>query len=492
MTSAPIPIIDLFAGPGGLNEGFSRLGEDDGSPKFRTIGSFEMETSAIRTLIVRGVYRDLLRAGSVPESYYEYIRGELSWDDFTAASDVAAALERAKSHVHQVELGSEQDDSDALIQSALIDAQVGSSTPWVLIGGPPCQAYSLAGRSRRANDASFATDKKHFLYREYLRIIKTFSPPVFVMENVKGLLSSTNEGSGMFARIKADLENPGGGHSYSIHSLVTDAEPDKLRPTDFIIKAERYGVPQKRHRVILLGVRNDFFSTGFRVGQLRESEPVSVNMAIGDLPRLRSTLSPTREDTYERWLSIRNEIARAHTDKTPRKAPISRGGVSVPKIGSPAGDYGQWVSDRNLEHAVHHESRAHMAEDLKRYWFAANKALGDKISPKLRDFPPELQPLHKNAGAENKPFEDRFRVQLRDSPSTTVVSHISKDGHYYIHPDPSQMRSLTAREAARLQTFPDNYFFWGTRTQQYHQVGNAVPPLLANQIARVVADLFEL
>ena len=491
MTSAPIPIIDLFAGPGGLNEGFSRLGEDNNEPRFETIGSFEMESSAINTLTVRGLYRDLLRHGGVPASYYEFIRGELTWNDFLADERIATALERSKSHVNQVELGSEEDQSNALIRTALDTAGVDEQSAWVLIGGPPCQAYSLAGRSRRTNDASFATDKKHFLYREYLRIIKTFSPPVFVMENVKGLLSSTNEGSGMFNRIKKDLENPGGGHTYTIHSLVSETAPEGLRPRDFVIKAESYGIPQKRHRVILLGIRDDYFPKSLLVGKLTPASQVTVEMAIGDLPKLRSGISPARSDSYERWLAIRNEIARVHTGKAPRSATETRGGPAVQTIAGPAGAYGEWVSDNALGHAIHHESRTHMTEDLKRYWFAAHKGLETSTSPKLREFPPELQPLHKNADAEVKVFEDRFRVQLKNSPSTTVVSHISKDGHYYIHPDPAQMRSLTVREAARLQTFPDNYFFMGSRTQQYHQVGNAVPPLLAHRIASIVEAILD-
>jgi DNA (cytosine-5)-methyltransferase 1 len=130
-----------------------------------------------------------------------------------------------------------------------------------------------------------------------------------------------------------------------------------------------------------------------------------------------------------------------------------------------------------------------MIEDLRRYWFAAAYGQIHSESPKLRDFPKQLLPNHANANSDLRPFEDRFRVQLADSPSTTVVSHIAKDGHYYIHPDPLQMRSFTVREAARLQTFPDNYFFCGNRTEQYTQVGNAVPPLLANEIAEIVSEL---
>lgn len=147
-----------------------------------------------------------------------------------------------------------------------------------------------------------------------------------------------------------------------------------------------------------------------------------------------------------------------------------------------------WLHDPRLGGVLQHEARSHMRSDLHRYLFASCFAKANDYSPKLTTFPPKLRPAHGNMAAENVPFTDRFRVQLADEPSTTVVSHISKDGHYYIHPDPAQCRSLTVREAARLQTFPDNYFFEGNRTQQYHQIGNAVPPYLARKIAEVVDD----
>ena len=145
-----------------------------------------------------------------------------------------------------------------------------------------------------------------------------------------------------------------------------------------------------------------------------------------------------------------------------------------------------WFHDRRLAGVLQHETRSHMRPDLHRYLFAACHAKEHKFSPKLTDFPPRLLPDHGNVDDEHIPFADRFRVQLAEQPSTTVVAHIAKDGHYYIHPDPSQCRSLTVREAARLQTFPDNYFFEGNRTEQYTQIGNAVPPWLAKQIADVV------
>lgn len=136
-----------------------------------------------------------------------------------------------------------------------------------------------------------------------------------------------------------------------------------------------------------------------------------------------------------------------------------------------------------------------MKQDLWRYLFASCFAKAHKRSPTLADFPPGLLPAHKNVAAlatkeKDLAFADRFRVQLRDKYSTTVTSHIAKDGHYFIHYDPKQCRSLTVREAARLQTFPDNYFFMGNKTEQYQQVGNAVPPLLAYKLAEIVEEFF--
>ena len=491
-----IPVIDLFAGPGGLNEGFSQLRGPDGHPVFSTIGSFEMDSTAIRTLKLLDVYRHLDRAGEVPEIYYEFIRGEISFEKFTSDPEVSAAYGEADRRVHQVELGSADDTSDSLIKCALVEAGVyGDDKSWALIGGPPCQAYSLAGRSRRANDETFAEDKKHFLYREYLRIIRTFKPSVFVMENVKGLLSSTTSGESMFDLIKGDLERPNGDESlrYDIHSLVVDKPTDDLSPKDFIIRSELYGVPQKRHRVILLGVRHGILTDSASIGKLEQGDQVTVGTALAGLPKLRSGITPKKLDSWEEWVRTRlaaSTVAAAYGAPHPATK-LERGTIAVKRLGLPSDHrFSDWIVDPKLDHVVQHQTRSHMREDLKRYWFAANLAKTEGTSPKLRNFPPGLLPNHKNAGSESRPFEDRFRVQLENDAATTIVSHIAKDGHYYIHPDPEQMRSLTVREAARLQTFPDNYFFMGHRTQQYHQVGNAVPPLLAHQIASVVGQLF--
>jgi len=149
----------------------------------------------------------------------------------------------------------------------------------------------------------------------------------------------------------------------------------------------------------------------------------------------------------------------------------------------------EWIQQDAPTVTMQHHARGHMVKDLERYFLLASVAPSLERSPKVRDLPREFWPLHKNVDSATMPFEDRFRVQVWNRPSTTIVSHIAKDGHYYIHPDAEQMRSFTVREAARLQTFPDNYYFCGNRTQQFTQVGNAVPPLLAFQIGHSISDL---
>lgn len=513
MTSdAPIPVIDLFAGPGGLGEGFSSLRDETGQRVFRIGVSIEKDEVAHRTLSLRALFRSF-PDGKVPDCYYDYVRGAITRKQLFEHPDVRHNAEQALEEARCAELGKDPAHKvDGWIKEALNGA-----SDWVLIGGPPCQAYSLAGRSRlRPVDAEkFENDKRHFLYTEYLRIIRRFAPPVFVMENVKGMLNSKHKGSRIFDRILADLSKPGDGLSYQIRSLVVDN--DILTPHDYVIEAERFGIPQARHRVILFGVRSDVArrTPGFdeRDGRftLKQSqETLRVRDVISDLPKLRSRLSQ-EPDSPESWLSALSEAAQGlrgwndrlrkeieHTmvrmaleaaqHRFPGAAFIKTDG----RLGKDAHDLvKRWFHDSRLGGILQHETRRHMRSDLHRYLFAASYAQVTTESPRIPQFPPRLLPDHENMDAEHVPFLDRFRVQVAHLPSTTVVSHIAKDGHYYIHYDPSQCRSLTVREAARLQTFPDNYFFEGTRTQQYTQVGNAVPPLLAQQIAKVVCSVIQ-
>lgn len=486
----PVPVIDLFAGPGGLNEGFSSLPGDGRA--FKAVASFEMDASAHSTLLLRTAIRHIAAdLGHFPAEYYSLLRGELSYAEFARVSHIAQALKHAASEVHQIVLGpTTRDESDGIIATALGAVRT-NEEPWVLIGGPPCQAYSLVGRSRRKGDPTFANDEKHLLYREYLHIIRKFKPTIFVMENVKGMLSSQHAGDGIFKQIMRDLRGPDGDAGYDVYSFVTPGGAE-LQPRDFIIRSELFGIPQKRHRVILVGVLRGAALPS--PSQLLTAPPISVSDAIGDLPPIRSRLTPRSRDSERTWEEQRL-VARSQAGKT-----ISVG-RRVPPLGAsfipgyspklPVGPLANWLLDERLGGVTLHESRGHMAADLVRYAYLAERATVERRSLRLSELPPALRPEHRNAADPNAPFNDRFRVQLRHEPSTTVVSHIAKDGHYYIHYDPAQMRSLSVREAARLQTFPDNYFFMGNRTQQYHQVGNAVPPLLARALAGVVMGVLD-
>lgn len=512
MSRKKIPVIDLFAGPGGLGEGFSSILDDDGSRRFEIKVSIEKEAIAHRTLTLRALFRSFPQ-GNVPDCYYDYLRGSITREDLFAHPDVPEQSRDAAKEAKCAELGlTPHEEIDGWIETALEGAK-----EWVLIGGPPCQAYSLAGRSRmRPSDSEkFEKDKRHFLYTEYLRIIKEFGPAVFVMENVKGMLSSKHGGSPIFDRIIADLRDPGNGFKYKVRSFVVDSE-DPL-PTEFIIESEKFGLPQARHRVILFGIRSDLAQSGWQLfGQPRRfrlkevSRTVGVREALAGLPPLRSRLS-REPDSHEAWLDVlkqapcalegwnvelRSKVEAAMVTALHQAQSINNFGgrfiqqsvslgIDMPK------NLRDWIADPKLGGVIQHETRTHMRSDLERYMFASCFAAAQGYSPKLPLFPPRLLPNHDNMDADHVPFLDRFRVQVGSQPSTTVVSHISKDGHYYIHFDPSQCRSMTVREAARLQTFPDNYLFEGNRTQQYWQVGNAVPPFLAHQIAEVVVDFLD-
>lgn len=429
------------------------------------------------------------------EALQGFLAGDLSISTLHDDPEFKVAYKDAVEEVHEFVLSNEsRAESDAIIRKAL-----GSDADrWVLIGGPPCQAYSLAGRSRRTNDLSFQDDHKHFLYREYLHIIRTHRPTVFVMENVKGLLSSVNRGQNMFDLIRSDLQQPSDGVHYDLFSMVVDNEGDALGAGDFLIRSEDYGIPQKRHRLIIVGVSRD--SRLERPPVLQRCETVTVADAINGLPALRSRISRFKGDDTEAWYDVRRTVknympgarfdvrimnALPYLSKDVPKVPQNLSKESVCSFHEfirpePSAKLPTW----------NHEARGHMIPDLLRYGALSALAEHRATSPKVRELPRSLWPLHSNIESDVVPFEDRFRVQMANLPSTTVVSHIAKDGHYYIHPDPAQMRSLTVREAARLQTFPDDYIFLGNRTQQFTQVGNAVPPLLAKQIGQRIAGLF--
>lgn len=507
-----IPVIDLFAGPGGLGEGFSAFEIHDRRP-FEVRLSIEKDAAACRTLRLRAMVRQFEEP---PRELLEYYSGRTPLREAMKAFPDEAA--EAESGVWHAELGRA---APATVARAVRNRLRGSRD-WVLLGGPPCQAYSIAGRSRmRTTRPDFELDERHFLYREYLRIMADHQPAVFVLENVKGLITSKHGGRHIVTRILDDLSDPAkaigakrhDARGYRLYALGQrqaslpwmDAEPQDGE--DFLVKAEEFGIPQMRHRIFIVGVRTDVPG---RPSTLQNRTLISAGDVLSDLPPIRSQLS-REEDSLSSWRAALTEILECEwmagstrTEMVPVRREIRRVIAELPGRQFTTG--GAYLDHRRSPRALgnwyrrfgvgltHHESRAHMRSDLHRYLFAAAYSRVHAQSPELSDFPERLRPAHRNvmrAIEEGELFNDRFRVQLEGRPSTTITSHIRKDGHYYIHYDPMQCRSLTPREAARLQTFPDDYFFEGNRTDQYQQIGNAVPPLLAVEIAQVVYELFE-
>lgn len=468
--------------------------------------SIEKDQQAQKTLLLRSYVRKILNEdGTVPQVYLRYMKNrdeaalenliDYKPDEWAAARKEAVCATLVEGDNSFVEIASQR--------LSEWRSEYDANAPLVLIGGPPCQAYSLVGRSRRAHDKNFDKDIKHTLYKCYLSFIRGLSPDLFVMENVKGLLSARHNGQGVFEHIYEDMQGAG----YEIRSLVVEDPHD---PVDYVVEAERYGIPQMRHRVILLGVKEDL---KVHTGNLVPIKEISLHSALLGLPRIRSAFSMRNPGWQEmNWAAYIDAAAKrllldescvelapvfqeVLSGRPPKKA--AKNAVSEDK-----GPYEQWYRGRfrRSKLLANHESRSHLAKDLDRYLFCAAYAKVHNCPARLEEFPVALLPQHRNViekigevkNGGGYEFNDRFRVQMSNRPSTTITSHIAKDGHYYIHPDPTQCRSLTVREAARLQTFPDDYLFEGNRTSQYTQVGNAVPPLLAQQIAAVVSRAFDV
>lgn len=535
-----LPVVDIFAGPGGLGEGFARAG-------FEILLSAEMDPVACKTLKLRKFFHQFTDR-DVPEAYYEAIRGEIGIE--VLSEKYPQEWSNAANAVANVELGTEDGNS---VFNRMLDKKLKHKEDFILIGGPPCQAYSLAGRSRMLGVGNkpfesqsesktdltarlakeFYKDRRHTLYLEYIQILCRYQPAVFVMENVKGMGSaksgSEKEHGSVFDNICFGLRNPftsmkthtkngevpKGYKLYSLSAqtfeLFTHSEIQAAH--ECIIRSEDYSIPQARHRIIILGVRED---VNFVPGKLTPTNAhTNVRETIASLPVLRSGLSKER-DTAETWKSAvidqieENLIGYTDIDEEINNAlkafkktvyEYERGGpfVAVNKNDFNCADeqLRSHLNDPRIGGVIQHETRSHIRADLLRYFLVSFMGKVNGKSPKFNEWKGKLdsiKPKHSNVtiskeGLQSSSHKDRFKVQVWDKPASTVVSHISKDGHYFIHPDPAQCRSLTVREAARLQTFPDNYFFCGTRTQQYHQVGNAVPVLLAMQIAELLVSV---
>ena len=509
-----VPVVDLFAGPGGLAEGFAACRRPDGRRRYRIALSIEKDRVAHRTLLLRAFLRKF--AKGFPPEYYDFLNGAVPEEPDWAKrypKRWAAACDETKC----LELGTSEASVFLRGRIEQIRSEHGGRT--VLLGGPPCQAYSVIGRSRNAGNAEYNADEDHrqSLYEQYVRVVRELRPAIAVMENVKGMLSARLNGELIFPQVMRRLRHAGGVDGYSLFALTSRSGAqswyDGAKAEDFLVNAEAHGVPQTRHRVFVICVRRDIaesLAEGYapRLESRRDTVPLAD--IIGAMPRLRSRLSQGDDsDTWKDAVREAYDLVDANPPAMSKDEPArfrlalaralgtadgsalpyrnARGNTVLP-AGCPA-DLRDWIFDDQLRTLPNNETRAHMRTDLARYLFAEAFAATFGRSPKTFDFPEAFMASHANWHSGD--FDDRYRVQLPDRPCTTVTSHLSKDGHYFIHPDPGQCRSLTVREVARLQTFPDNYFFHGPRTQQYVQVGNAVPPFLAHQIALALSTVLD-
>lgn len=640
-----VTIIDLFAGPGGLGEGFSNC---KNSP-FQIGMSVEKEKNAHKTLTLRAFYRKLKnkslyieyvssKSQKSKDLVMEKIKKTKEWEQAlyeTMGSPRALGNSNIFEKWKNGEVPSDSDFNEKTDEQLHIEARIreickstgrtskskrlADCDPLIVIGGPPCQAYSTIGRGRRAGiaDHNQDHDQRFFLYKEYADVIRDARPDIFVMENVSGIGSAKlANGNRIFPEIIKRLEylkeNPtkNDKKKYHIYSLVTDKKNftgTEENPTDkdYLINAADFGIPQARKRVILLGINAEHdqeASLPLIMNSFEAPDAPSIAETIGSLNPVRSSISnrePTSDDPDSTGEKIEDNDSNWHKTRkesieTIRKLVSGRGAVkrgveeiinweikstkiekakkskiimnasaklieNIPldkseekKINDRKGEYKALISkvyarindlindieqDKKLkkgsdfylesEHklaiktnrknkqkftelnnwlskdfpgTLNHCAKKHMRKDMIRYMFCALWTEARKQSPvptaepspspTTKFFPIDLASDHKSWFSRN--FQDRFRAYPSTYRAKTITSHMHKDGHANIHYDASQMRSLTVREAARIQTFPDDYYFEGGQSAQYLQVGNAVPPFLAKQIAEHVLKIMKI
>lgn len=316
------------------------------------------------------------------------------------------------------------------LDPAEVAERLGIRRPDLVVGGPPCQGFSLIGKRGRRN-SRFIDDPRNRLYKEFIRWIVHLRPRLVVMENVPGLYSYA-EGA-----IRRDIELNLQEIGYAVSDLLVDAS--------------KFGVPQRRQRVLFIGACTDAFGSDAqriteRICEVLESwqEPeVTLEEAIGDLPPLRSGEG--------------EEVVR------------------LTGAGEPSG-YARRMGAGKSDLLFHHVARPNNLRDLLLYDRLRPGETAEDVAGDAR----HLMVYRRGI------YEDKYRKLRFDEPSPTIVSHLAKDGHMFIHPDSRQRRSITVREAARIQSFPDDFIFCGSRTHQFTQIGNAVPPLLAKALGEVI------
>ncbi len=391
--------IDLFAGCGGLSEGFYQEG-------FNALAHVEIDSKACMSLRTRMIHY----------GYTDFDRAVLNVD--ITSKDIVE----------------------------MIDSVVNGRTVHLIIGGPPCQAYSTAGRARDPN--GMKNDPRNFLFESYVKILNHFKPDFFVFENVTGILSAEVGGEKIIDKVFAALSE-----NYKV----------KFQPELNILNACNYGVPQIRRRVIILGVRKDLSYTP-------EEMYASIKKTNYD-----PEMPEEQREGLKKYVTVEDAIS---------ELPFLREGQGERAIDFRSrrdNEFLQTIVPENFNKLYDHVCRHHNSADVQRYTEMAKnhwtfRELLEK-RPDLRHTPPRA-------------FGNSYVVQWWDLPSKTIIAHLYKDGNQFIHPDYEQGRTLTVREAARLQSFPDDFVFEGSRTDQYKQIGNAVPPLLGLAIAKCMKEKF--
>ena len=382
-----LTFIDLFAGAGGLSEGFVQAG-------FEPIAHVEMEKSACNTLKTRSAYHYLKSNGKF-DDYITYLKGEITRKELyqIIPKDILDT-------VINLPIG---DENNHLIHTQ-IEKSLGNQKVDLIIGGPPCQAYSLAGRSR--SKTKMEGDPRNYLFIQYAEYLERYKPYMFVFENVLGLKSAKG---GHYLEEMEKIFNKKG-YQIKLHTL----------------EARNFGVLQNRKRIIILGWQKNKNISVPNLEEIAIESNYLVKDLLDDLPIIKAGEGV---DRFLKYKSETTEYLKSHA---------LRNGIDI---------------------LTQHIARPHREQDKEIYKIAVQKWKKKQERLNYNDLPERLK-THQNRTS----FFDRFKVAAADLPySQTVVAHIAKDGHYYIHPDSKQNRSISVREAARLQSFPDDYYFEGEK-----------------------------
>lgn len=395
-----INYIDLFAGCGGLSDGF------EATNKYNILAAVEWEKKPLETLEKRLNNRYKLKnSNSICLNFDIQRTDEL----FNGWNDTKYGI---------------NEGLNSILKNKKVD---------FIIGGPPCQAYSIAGRIRDDNGMSF--DYRNYLFESYIKVVSKVKPSIIVFENVPGLLSAKPNGINIAEKIRDEFDKNG----YEILERLNQA----------IIDVSDYGVPQYRKRIIIVGVRKDLFNQ-------KDIQTILNDFYQNILPKYKS-----------KKMTVRNAIS-----DLPKIYPkINENKVSYISYDNKYGD---------------HISRQHSIRDIAIF----KKLATDKMKKmnKFNDSESIKKLYYETTGKWSNIH--KYHVLDWDEPSTTIVAHLHKDGLRHIHPDPEQARSITVREAARLQSFDDDFEFIGSRSDAFKMIGNAVPPKFAKCLANALYDFF--